>query len=184
MNRSRFNSIFAGMTEMAKKVYSAVPVAEPWNTNQIASELVRLRLSVCDYRIVAGCINTLVKAGLVRDLGRGMFIREPVKDKPEQAPKEPIMQIKREAPPANAPATTPAQAAAPATASSPLDKLSSLSANLAQIAASLSSVHAAVKALATNLDTAALDIEEMFSTRDTETEKLRQVLSTLKSLAI
>lgn len=184
MNRSRFNALHAGLNEMAKKVYSAVPAAEPWSTTQITSELGRLRLSFCDFRTVAGCINTLVKTGLVREVGRGTFIRELVKDKPEQAPKEPTMQLKREAPSVTAPTQLPASMPTSMPASSPLDKLSKLSSDLAQIASSLSAVVTAVKSLQTNLDTAALEIEEMFATRDTETDKLRQVLSTLKSLAI
>lgn len=181
MNRARFDALFSGLNAMAKKVYDAVPAAEPWTVNQIVTELVRLRISLCEFRTVAGCINTLVKAGLVREIQRGMFIREEVRDKPKPQPKEEPM------PPKPVVATSPTpqpttEAAKPA--SSPLDKLSSLSTHLAQIAKDLATVQSAIKSLTSNLDTAALEIEEMFATRDTETDKLRQVLSTLKSLAI
>lgn len=188
MNRARFEALFSGLNAMAKKVYGAVPAAEPWTVNQIVTELVRLRISLCDFRTVAGCINTLVKTGLVREIQRGMFIREEVRDKPKPQPKEEPMPTK----PVVATSTTPQpakEAAKPA--SSPLDKLSSLSTHLAQIAKDLATVQSAIKSLTSNLDsltsnldTAALEIEEMFATRDTETDKLRQVLSTLKSLAI
>lgn len=78
MSERRFDQIFQGMTGVAKKVYSVIPIAEPWTTNQIAAEIVRLGLSI-DFSIMVGCINTLIKAKLVQEPVQRTFIRTPIR---------------------------------------------------------------------------------------------------------
>lgn len=180
MNQSRFNSLFAGLNEMAKKVYSAVPAKEPWLTGQIYAELARMRLSHADYKTVSGCLNTLVQTGLVKEPSRGRFIREPVKEKEPPTSKPPETVMPKQPP---NPAEPPKQSG-DLTDDEPLEKLAALSANLAEIASSLAQLHGAIKKLSGNLDTAALEIQELFAKRGEDTAKLREFFSTLKSLTI
>jgi len=73
MNPARANSILANQSSMAKKVFSVVPMQEYWSIQSIMLELRRLSLTTAPQGEVAGCLRSLVDAGLVSEIGSMQF---------------------------------------------------------------------------------------------------------------
>lgn len=159
MNSARFQSIYSGLTIAAKKVFEAVPITEPWSTNQIHAELVRTG-NGRDLRNTEGCLNSLVQSNVVYENKRGFFIRAPVRGKPIE---EIIEQTE------SSPMATSAPAPALPAQVTPIDKLTSLSARL--------------RTLAEDIDNVALDFTEQLTTSEQQNAKLRQLQALLKELA-
>jgi hypothetical protein len=174
MSQARFNSVYSGLTAIAKKVYEAVPIAETWSIPQIIGELERTGFRH-EYRSVAGCLATLLNAGLVQETSKGKFCREPIREK-TIAPKEEAMK----AAPVPAVAVSPAPAvraavAVPAPQKSPIDRLGELAARVAAMAGSL-------KELASDISDAAIDVEAQVEQNEAAMAKVKQLQSILKSL--
>ncbi len=190
MSQSRFNLIYSGMTSIARKVYAVVPMRERWQVGQIIAEFQRSGQSA-DYRVIAGCLNTLIAAGLVHEPRKGEFSREPIRVPsavnastvdaaavaqaaiattvivpPSKSIKE-TMQPKTQLP-----ATSPTVAKPK---DSPVDKLGLL-AQRANGTANL------LKELASEIGDAAIEIQEMLETNDLDVQKMKQLQSLLKSL--
>ena len=159
MNIQKFTSISRSMSEQAKKVYECVPISDAWKPAQIMTELHRKNISMNDYRVVMGCINTMIDSGLVIESPKGYFKREPVRDncddKPVKAisvnqPKEIVMKnvamVKK----------------------GPIDLLGDFASRL--------------RVLADDVEGIALTIAGQTEKNETETAKLRQLQSILKSL--
>lgn len=165
MRESKFYSIFNGLSAIVKKVYESVPHQTPWDANQIHNDLYRSGTSACDLRATRGCLDTLVRCGLVKEASHGMFIRIPVdKQQPKHQPKQEDPQAEQ-----------PNESEAMTKTESPIEKIGKLAAQ----AQSLVNV---AKKLSADIETVAIEVEEMFSTRDAETAKLRQLQALLKSL--
>jgi hypothetical protein len=170
MSHSRFQAIHAGMTAVAKKVYSAVPMAECWSTPRIVNELQRLGISH-EFRVISGCLGALLEAGLVNEPVKGQYRREPVRDstppkaEPEPEPKE---------------AMKPAEVfnlvkpALPAE-KNPVDKLGVLAARIISLADSL-------KQLAGDVSDAAIEIQTQTEENEAASQKLKQLQALLKGL--
>lgn len=77
LSNERFVQITANMTVQALKVYGAVPRIDRWSTNQVLSELRRNDVMMAP-DAVAGCLDSLVRAGIVRENSAG-FQCVPVK---------------------------------------------------------------------------------------------------------
>lgn len=170
MRQSKFNSIFNGLSAIVKKVYEATPAQSAWDASQIHAEMYRTGASSCDMRTTKGCLDTLIKSGLVKEPTHGMFVRVLIE---KHTPTQPY-----QCPPASKPYTTinteqPTMTAH--TTESPIEKISKLSAKS----------HALVemaKKLSADIETVAIEVEDMFSARDAETAKLKQLQALLKSL--
>lgn len=192
---ARYKSLMAGMTSAAKKVYEAVPMQDQWSTAQVLAELKRADVGI-DYRVVAGCLDTLVKAKLVRETGKDSFQRESVRglaereaqaaaaeiavadiaveqDEPEavQEPEQPQQQESIMAK-INQPAAKGMDKAV-----NPLDRLGSLATRVATMAKDLSE-------LASDISDAAVDIQSQIDTNEANVAKLRQLQQLLKSLEL
>lgn len=169
MNSVRYHAVLNSMTEAARKVYSGVPIAEPWNASQIHAELIRTNASHRDLRHTEGCLNTLVSAGLVYENRRGSFIRAPYRG-PTPKPKDTVIVISEDAQEQVMAEAKPTLVVANnrEACDSPLDKLTNLSVKL--------------HALAAEIDTVALEIAQQFSDADKQAGKLRQLQSLLKEM--
>lgn len=145
-------------TGSARKVYDATPIGEPWSAQQIASELLR-KGSQMNYPIVVGCLSHLSEVGLVREVGRQVFIRAAVaaprinssedQVKPKQANETPT--------------------------GTPLERLANLSSCIKGFADNLHQ-------LAKDIDDVALEVEEQAIHGGAEAQKFRQLQESLRTL--
>lgn len=177
MNQARFNSVYNGLTSIAKKVYEAVPISEPWDTKKIVSEIHRCGTNP-DPSIIAGCLNSLIAAGLVHEPSAKMFVRVPVKAKPtREAPAD--QENPRPAPVTNEiPATVTTKQPQAKQSEQPTDILEKMSA----LAGRVNHVRAYLDQLASDIETTALEIEEQMAQREKDMAKLRQLQALLKDL--
>lgn len=83
MKQSRLAILEKMQTGIARKVLQAVPISEEWNAREIGRELGRLGHNP-NFRILEGCLNTLVESGLVTEKTKGMFRRVAAKEKEVQ----------------------------------------------------------------------------------------------------
>lgn len=168
MSQARFDIVSSGVTSVAKKVYAAVPIAQSWSAQQIVAELTRVGVSQ-DFRVVSGCLNSLIGAGLVRETGKGLFCREPIRPSTKKLTivptEEPLMKP-------TAAAVKPSAVPAPASA---LDRLAQLSVRLVGLSQAL-------REIGDELSDAAIDIETQQEHNDADLGKLKQLHALLKSL--
>ena len=75
MNQDQLRRAESGLTNIARKVLSAIPLDEPWRAQDIAQELFRVTRSRVDINVLMGCINNLMSHGLVREKPSGMYRR-------------------------------------------------------------------------------------------------------------
>ncbi len=156
MSAAKFQGEYNGLTSVAKKVYEAVPNLEEWGSARILIELKRVGVPM-DAKQINGCLDALVRAGLVREPKPGMFIRQHVKD----APPRPVL-VK------SGPVEAPTGTGDPMPEEAPIDKLSGLSSKLREIADAI--------------DNAAIEIADRISSESEETNKLKQLQKLLKEL--
>ena len=143
------------LTAIAQKVYAAVPASEPWSVSFIHSEMSRMGSSTRDVAVVYGCLNSLKASGLVAEPQRGTFIR--VATKPE---KETVVQPN--------PIGIPVATIKTPSIRSPMVILSDISTRFRE--------------LADVVDSAALEIDELFTAKSAGAEKLAQLQQLLKSI--
>lgn len=155
ISTTKFQAMHRSLTAIAQKVYAAVPASEPWSVSYIHSEMARLGSSTRDVAIVYGCLNSLKASGLVTEPQRGCFVR--VAMKPEKSAVQP-----------NPIEITPMATIKPPAARSPMTILSELSSRF--------------RALADEVETAALEIDELFTAKSAGAEKLAQLQQLLKSI--
>jgi len=173
MGEGRFNSMYNGLSAVAKKVYDATPIQAPWSTEQIASEVVRLGRNV-DFSILVGCLNTLMRAGLVSEPIPRHFIRQKIRErKPAEPRVEPEELIEIETPQTQTTITMTAKPTPQPKA--PIDRIAALAQRARKIAEE-------ARELATDMETAALEIEEQAQVERGEIQKLHQLKSLLKSI--
>lgn len=172
MNNARYQSILKNATSVARKVFDAIPISEPWTTQQVRSELIRSGVAVTrEYSVIEGCINTLVSSGLVIENPRGHFKRVEVSqsDPPKKQPPQKTVQSTQ---PMSEPEQMSTDDKKPFSA---LDRLAAL----ANRAATLS---IAVKALASEIETAAIEVEQEMEKHAEGRQKLAQLQALLKGL--
>ena len=156
ISTTKFQAMHKSLTAIAQKVYAAVPASEPWSTSYIHSEMGRLGSSTRDVAVVLGCLNTLKAAGLVAEPQRNTFIRTAIKPEKETAAHSNPIGI------------TPMAPAKISAVRSPMVILSDISTRFRE--------------LADAVDTAALEIDELFTAKSAGAEKLAQLQQLLKSI--
>jgi len=96
------------ISPMARKVLGATPIGQPWTVADIITELGRTTHTHPDHKTVAGCLNSLVDDGLVKEVHKGQFMRVRVKQpgddqptlihsvapKKQEEPQVPIIEVK------------------------------------------------------------------------------------------
>lgn len=152
MNQQRAENILSGQTNLARKVFAAVPKQEYWSVGQISNEMNRVEKHNMSKGEITGCLRSLVDAGLVAEQGVLTFCS---KVKPEPMKQGPIM--------------PKAEVAAPAPKASLMDRLFAEAAGLRKTADSL-------EAIALDVDTA---IQEA---KQGSTEKLRKLQGAMREL--
>lgn len=169
MNEIRHKSLLDGLTSVAKKVYFTVPAKEKWPISKIGAEIRRTG-SAMDGAMVASCLDTLKGIGLVSEPERGAFIRVEVKEK--AAPKQTAPAV----PPAKVAEPAAPKPAAPVAQKEPaLDKLAALASRMRGAANLMSE-------LISDLETAALEIEDQFASREADLTKIKQFKALLQDI--
>ena len=165
MNQQKFDQIYRGLSEQAKKVYDCIPIAESWTPAQIMGELHRRSVSLGDFRVVMGCVNSMLDAGIVVEVSRGLFKREVIRPKCDQ--KEQVVKPQKEL---EMKQVTMENAQKPLAVSiiGPIERLSLLASRL--------------RDLATDMENSAIELAEQAEKNDSETAKMRQLQALLKSL--
>lgn len=73
MQHARAMNILDGQTNLAQKVFAAVPMQEFWSVQQISAEMFRLDNHNLSKGEITGCLRTLVDAGLVNETASQTF---------------------------------------------------------------------------------------------------------------
>lgn len=172
MTETKFQSLYRGLTEQAKKVYNAVPIKDQWTIAQIMAELARTT-GQREHRIVSGCLNSLKSAGLVRETANGTWSRVEVKTKITINAEPEIEMTKKETnvPPIN----TQPPAKTVATNITPLERIGGLS---QQVLTIIQSMHQ----LAADIEAAAIEVEEQVEKIEKDTALLRQFQQLIKGM--
>ncbi|WP_157669301.1 hypothetical protein [Chitinibacter sp. GC72] len=155
MQRARFESIYRGLSNIARKVYDAVPIGDAWSKALITQEIRRVTKTSTDARVIDGCLSSLVENGLVREPTRGAFVRVKVVGglgslKVSSSPEVENMAVKSE-------------------------KVEKLSLRLAGLVTTLTSV-------AEEIESISIEVDAQLSAVGDELGKLRQLKSLLKDL--
>lgn len=183
MSLARFNQLHSGLSSAAQKVYEVVPIAESWTSKRINVELQRCQINM-NPQIVAGCLDTLLRTGLVVEPVRGEFRREKVREaaaKPDPMPAPIIEQHQEETEVKNiTPTVTPK--AHPKPAPNALDSLGELAQRAAQMAIIIADLQVQVKKLADQIGDSAVELQTQIEAKDEQLKGLKQLQAVLKSL--
>lgn len=155
ISTTKFHAMHKSLSAIAQKVYAAVPASEPWATSYIHSEMARMGSSTRDVSLVLGCLNSLKAAGLVAEPQRNTFIRTAIRpDKESVVQQTPIgiLMVTAKIPAVRSPMVI------------------------------LSDISTRFRELADVVDTAALEIDELFTAKSADAEKLAQLQQLLKSI--
>lgn len=74
MSKSKFEQTVAAQTATARRLFEVVPVDQAWTIKQLVTAAAKAGIN-SDYGILAGCLNTMKKAGLVQEPDEGTFQR-------------------------------------------------------------------------------------------------------------
>lgn len=177
LNQSKFDSLYRGVTDQAKKVYQAVPITEQWSSAQIIAEINRTGKS-CEQRVVQGCLASLKESGLIKEPSIGHWIRTEVRTKQLHSI-TPMKTVRAFTPPKEEETTVANNVqpiAQPKSETTALERISNLSAQLPPIIQSL-------QKLAADIEATAIEIEESIEKTNKDNAKLRQLQELLKALS-
>lgn len=162
ISQAKFSSEYLGLNSVAKKVYEATPMAEPWTIQQIYGEIVRLGISL-EHRAVHGALGAMAEKGLLREKPKGSFQREAIKP-PAPKPEPTTMEI----------AMTKIAPAATIT-TTPLERFEALAARVGRLAQEVSDLSEAI-------NDAVIDLQDEQEKGSDEMQKLRQLKALLQGL--
>lgn len=157
ISETKYKERIRNLSSIATKVFSAVPISEPWSMSRIFAEMRRAGGTTRDERIVCGCLNSLKEAGLIEEPEPSIFIRCKVRPSKSELVVEP-----KEKEPTPMPSPIVKQPRAPL--------------------AILSELATRCKSLADAIETAALEIDEYVAAKDVDAGKLKQLQALLKGL--
>lgn len=83
ISKSKHQSLINGLSAIAKKVYGAVPIQDPWPTASVMSELSRSGARY-EKKVVEGCLANLVNSGLIVEPASGTFLRVAIREKEDR----------------------------------------------------------------------------------------------------
>ena len=153
MQHDRAQNILSGQSNLARKVFAAVPKQEFWSIGQISNEMDRIEKHNVNKGEITGCLRTLVDAGLVTEAGVLTF-RSNVKPPKLALPKED-------------PVTAPSPKAEPVKASF-MDRAFAVADTL--------------RKAAEQLETLGMDVDTALKDAGKGDEKLRQLQQTMRTL--
>lgn len=176
MSAARHKQVMQGQTGIARKVFEAVPIENPYNPSQIRTEMFRLGMTAPDMGILEGCLKALVEAGVCREHYGRVFTRAPSKPEPER----PALHAVAAPPPQENPLPiTPLPVPAER---SPIDILAPIADQLRNAAEQAKEMSRSLKAVAESIDNAAAELEERSTVTASEINDLRQLKALLKNL--
>lgn len=166
MNAARLREAERNQTGIARKVLFATPEDVSLPASAILGDMKDKGINV-DLQTLTGCLNTLKNTGLVREVGKGEFIRVPIPaDKPALTLTS-MQDLKVAAKSEAAPEAKP-----PA---DPLDRMAALAEQARGLAKQLT-------ALAGEIEGVALDAEDRIKAVREDTAKLEQLRKLLQSI--
>ena len=183
MNGARFRAVWNNMTPILQKVYGGVPDDNCMTMASIHAGLVR-RGMARDLHNTQGCLNTLLKLGVIAEPERGCFTRVEIRG---MRPPEVDLSTQEDV---DMPDTAIAQAFAVAheverTVSEP-EPVKETSVPVATPSADpidrLTKITAALRGLADEIEATALDFTEQLSVIEAKTAKLEQLRTLLKGV--
>jgi|GEM_PF-1010168 len=174
MTPARLTQAEQAVNGIARKVLDAVPKQEPWTINKIVAELNRAGRNLST-DVVLGCLSTMTRSGLLKEVEPRTFIRVTARERAELAvvPSPPP-----QAPPAAAAQASPEPAPAASAAPGGPDTL----AKLASLSTSVRSMAVQFTALAEAIDDVALEVEQRIERISCDSDKLAQLRALLKSV--
>jgi hypothetical protein len=179
ISAARLKELLGGMNTAAKKVYDDVPINETWSATNICA--VSNKSRNVSYEVVRGCLDALVRAGLIRQTKDG-FQREPVRPAVKKVENLAGLRVAiEETKPQEkeVPMHTPANKALAAPKPCVVDNISAL----AQQLAAMSLRHAQeVKDLAALFSDAAIDVQGALEENSEAVGKLKQLQAIFKGI--
>lgn len=181
ISQSRFNSRFAGLNSVAKKVYAATPIAEPWTVQQICTELVRLGTPM-ELRVVHGSLGAMTDMDLLKEPSKNCYIREQVRAvNPKQATAMEIAMTKANTAtataPAPAPVTKPTLKVPVTKTATPLEQLNDLAQRVNRLSTEIAQV-------VEDISEAIIVVQVQQEADAAELAQLRQLKAVLKGLGM
>jgi|GEM_PF-6052470 len=181
VNEKKFNQVFQSLKDPLKKVYSCLPATEEdgatWGAETFdASDVVREMKKFGfpgDRRHILGCLDSLKNAGLVTEPLEGRFTKIKVRlnktnNQPENFENNPHANKKEIIMP-------PKEIKTDRSEENPIDKIGFLVTSAQKIMSSL-------KILCDEIESAAIEVEQMFEAKSKDAQKLKQLQSLLKGL--
>ena len=156
MDAARAHQLLKGHITAVQKVYTAVPISEPWTQHQIAGEMSRTGIRLSS-RALEGFLRTLMDSGLIRETDRNTFIRTPITTKEKV-----VNQSKSSA------VADPAPVIIPPPPSTALERLTQLISDL--------------DVLTGKIGLTVIEVEDQLKQCSKDTEKLKQLQALLKGL--
>lgn len=89
MNQRKFDRLLREQNAPAKKVFEAVPLQEAWSPEEVIGEMRRTGHRL-EMHVVRGCLNTLKKAGLIKEPNKNTFTRV---SRPFETPSKPTLHL-------------------------------------------------------------------------------------------
>lgn len=174
MKEERFQSLMAGQSTIARKVYSAIPKIEAWSVSQIRQELSRLGISI-EHRTVDGAIHQLVEAKLVTAIPGDRYRCLPVKLKSQTVKSfEEVPEIMKQEP---TPPAAPAAPAVPVVQTPAVDRL-------IHLADALSTTGKMLITMSTDLTDIADSISRTNDADQANLQRLRQLQDLLRGIGM
>lgn len=174
LSRAKAETILQTQTAAAQKTYAAVPVSEPWTVNKIVSEMHRAGHGA-DFKVIGGCLNSLISAGLVKELSKGEFLRAPIREMPLPAAEPETVTFTEEK---SMPKKSPTPALADESKSAKKSAIETLADMSLQIQALSGQLQSLARAVADN----AIEIEIEIEAYRANSAKLQQLQTLLKSI--
>ena len=153
MQHDRAQSILSGQSNLARRVFEAVPKQDYWSVLQISNEMHRMEPHGLSKGEITGCLRSLVDAGLVSESGMLTF-RSTVK------PPKPVL---KEVAPVTAPAIK---------ADKPKQSLME----------QLFDVASAMRVAAEKIETLAMEVDSTILEAGKGDERLRKLQATMREL--
>lgn len=193
MNGSRFRAIWNNMNPALQKVYSGVPESNIVSHSAIHAELARKGLGR-DLHNTQGCLNSLVKLGVIAEPERGYFTRveirgaktpvpdtwDDVKQENDDMPQTAMAQALTAAQDTpDTPAALMLVPAMPPKGPTPVT-VKGTDVPVTDPIDRLTKITAALRALADDIETTALDFAEQLNSIEEKTKKLEQLRALLK----
>lgn len=177
ISAARLKELLGGMNTAAKKVYEDVPINETWAATTICA--VSNKSRNVSYEVVRGCLDALVRAGLIRQTKDG-FQREPVR--PAIKKVENLAGL-RDALEETKPQEKEVPMHAPANKAAPKPCVVDIISDLAQQLAAMSLRHGQeIKTLADLVSDAAIDVQSALEENSEAVSKLKQLQAIFKGI--